>query len=359
MGINNYKLGESGDRPWGRWRVDEVGEGFVKKNIIVNVGGCLSLQSHKYRSEQWEIIEGKAEVTIDDHVSVFDAGAVANIPLGAIHRLKNVGSEILVIKETQMGEILDETDIVRYEDIYNRNRIIFIADMDGTLTPARLPMTKEFAEFFEKFIDQHIFYIVSGSDLKKVQEQLPQSIIDRCAGLYCAMGNEFYLKGELIYHNEFLPEDSLIRKLEEYRKNTKYPGKLYPNYIEERPGMLNFSILGRNCPHQARIEYKEWDNQHLERVKIAEELTDTYPNYDISVGGNISVDIVPHGFGKEQVAQKLREAYKYEKIVFLGDRIEKGGNDYSLAQALRELGNSEVIQVNDPDETLNYLRSYE
>lgn len=356
MSSNNYKTEEYGKRPWGHWKVDEVGDGFVKKTIIVNVGGCLSLQSHEHRSEQWKIVEGVAEVTINNRVLQFSAGAIIDIPIKAIHRLKNAGDSVLIVKETQLGDILDENDIIRYEDIYNRNKKIFIADMDGTLTPARLPMTNEFAEFFEKFIEKNIFFVVSGSDLKKVKEQMPQNIIDKIAGLYCSMGNEFYLKDKLIYRNEFVPETSLIKKLEYYRKNTKYSGKLFENYIEKRQGMVNFSVLGRNCPQEARIAYKKWDDLHKERQQIAAELSEMYPNYDISVGGNISIDIVPHGFGKEQVAAKLREKYKNEKIIFFGDRTEKGGNDYSLAQELLKLGNAQVVAVNGPDDTLKFLK---
>lgn len=356
MNINTYKIGEQGNRPWGNWKVDEVGNGFIKKTIIVNVDGCLSLQSHKYRSEKWEIIEGTAEITIDKEISIVNAGSIVNVPLGAIHRLRNAGAEVLIVKETQMGKILDEADIIRYDDVYSRDKNIFVADMDGTLTPARLPMTEEFAKFFEKFISKHIFYIVSGSDLEKIKEQLPLNIINECAGIYCSMGNEFYLKNKLIYRNEFMPDNSLISKLELYRNNTKYKGKLYENYIEKRPGMINFSVLGRNCPQQARNEYKEWDNIHLERKKIAQELMNLYPNYDISVGGNISIDIVPHGFGKEQIAQKLRSKYEKEKIIFLGDRTENGGNDYSLAQELLKLGNAQIVPVNGPNDVLKFLK---
>ncbi len=354
--VNTYKLEEKGERPWGWWRVDEIGDGFIKKTIAVNVGGCLSLQSHKHRAEKWEIVQGVAEVTIGDKVALYSSGQMVEIPLGSIHRLKNAGTEQLLVKETQLGEVLDENDIIRYEDVYNRNKMIFVADMDGTLTPARLPMTSEFAKFFEKFVEKNTFFVVSGSDFKKVQEQMPSNVINKIAGLYCSMGNEFYLQDKLVYQNEFVPEPSLLKKLEEYRKNTKYNGELFGNYIEKRQGMINFSVLGRNCPQEARAAYKKWDDIHGERKKIAAELSAEYPDCDISVGGNISIDIVPHGFGKEQVATKLREKYPHEKIIFIGDRTEKGGNDYSLAQKLLEYGNAQVVAVNGPDDTLKFLK---
>lgn len=118
--VCTYKIGEHGERPWGSWKVDEIGNGYIKKTITVSVGGCLSLQSHKYRSEKWEIVLGKAEVTIDNNISVFHAGSVLEIPVGVVHRLKNVGDEVLIVKETQFGDVLDEDDIIRYEDLYGR-----------------------------------------------------------------------------------------------------------------------------------------------------------------------------------------------------------------------------------------------
>ena len=118
--VNNYKIGEYGERPWGNWKVDEVGDGFIKKTITVNVNGCLSLQSHKHRAEKWEIVSGKAEVTVDDKVEIYSAGQIVEITQVAFHRLKNAGSTELVVKEIQLGEILDENDIVRYEDLYGR-----------------------------------------------------------------------------------------------------------------------------------------------------------------------------------------------------------------------------------------------
>jgi phosphomannomutase len=234
---------------------------------------------------------------------------------------------------------------------------IFVSDMDGTLTPARLPMTKEFAEVFEKFVKNHVFYIVSGSDFKKVCEQIPESIRNNIDGIYCSLGNELYVNGHVIYQNDFIPEELLIKKLEYYRQSTRYPHELYQNYIEVRRGMINFSVLGRDCPREARSSYKEWDSIHNERKMIAKELSELYPQYDISIGGNISIDIVPNGFGKDQVADILRKKHKTEKIVFFGDRIEKGGNDYSLANHLMAFGNACIIPVDDPSDVLKVLKT--
>ena len=42
------------------------------------------------------------------------------IPLGSVHRIENPYKKPVKIIEAQVGSILKETDIVRYQDIYGR-----------------------------------------------------------------------------------------------------------------------------------------------------------------------------------------------------------------------------------------------
>ena len=44
------------------------------------------------------------------------------VPLRSKHRLSNPGKDLLTIIEVQNGEYLGEDDIVRFEDIYGRNK---------------------------------------------------------------------------------------------------------------------------------------------------------------------------------------------------------------------------------------------
>lgn len=235
---------------------------------------------------------------------------------------------------------------------------VFLSDMDGTLTPSRQPMEPDFEKDFNDLISGSYFYIVTGSDIKKINEQIPEDIMKKVTGIFASMGNEFYVNGERISKNEFIPEDSLIKKLEDYVKNTRYPYTLYPNHIEKRCGMVNFCVIGRECPLEARFKYQAWDKENEERKSIATELSKLYPQYKFEIGGAISIDIVPNGFGKVQVADKLREMYPTKKIIFFGDKTEKGGNDYEVARRLVELGNSEIVEIQKPDDVLDYLKNF-
>lgn len=115
-----YTKFEGDVRPWGTWQVTNTGQGYIEKIIVVNPGGILSLQSHEHRQELWTIISGEAEVTLNDDVIRLMPGEKIHIPQGAKHRIANHGKTYLVFHEYQIGTILDEQDIIRYEDKYGR-----------------------------------------------------------------------------------------------------------------------------------------------------------------------------------------------------------------------------------------------
>ena len=108
------------NKPWGSYQIIDQGENFVVKNIVVKPYCKLSLQSHKHRSEHWVIVEGRAEVTINDNITTLEPNQSIYISSKAKHRLANNHEKNLILIEVWYGENLDEEDITRYEDIYNR-----------------------------------------------------------------------------------------------------------------------------------------------------------------------------------------------------------------------------------------------
>ena len=109
------------NRPWGSYTVlEEDPEGFKLKRIEVAPGARLSLQSHAQRSEHWVVVSGTATVTNGDEVITVRRNQSTYIPIGAKHRLENLGDEPLHIVEIQVGDYLGEDDIQRYEDNYGR-----------------------------------------------------------------------------------------------------------------------------------------------------------------------------------------------------------------------------------------------
>ena len=108
------------DKPWGSFEILKKDKNYLVKKINVNAGGILSLQSHKHRSEHWIVAKGEVEVTIDNKIIILKENENIFIPKGAKHRISNKSNFDLVIIEMWYGDILDENDIKRYEDIYER-----------------------------------------------------------------------------------------------------------------------------------------------------------------------------------------------------------------------------------------------
>jgi phosphomannomutase len=214
----------------------------------------------------------------------------------------------------------------------NRFSEVYIFDIDGTLTPPRQAINKEFGVFFEEFANNHNVYLATGSDRKKVLEQLPKKVLHACIGCFSCMGNELYVNDQLIYSRRLNINPKVIKWLEDAVKKTKYPKeKLFEKNFEFRAGMLNFSILGRNANKNSREDYFRWDQKTKERLDLANQFNKNFKNYGLEavIGGEISIDIQSIGHDKGQIYDYLAN---YDKKIFFGDKCNHGENDYSLYQ---------------------------
>ncbi|HVY06747.1 MAG TPA: mannose-1-phosphate guanylyltransferase/mannose-6-phosphate isomerase [Burkholderiales bacterium] len=108
-------------RPWGYYEGLDIGQRFQVKRIMVKPGSKLSLQMHHHRAEHWIVVSGTARVVRGEETILLSENQSTYIPLGAKHRLENVGKMPLHMIEVQSGSYLGEDDIVRLEDDYKRN----------------------------------------------------------------------------------------------------------------------------------------------------------------------------------------------------------------------------------------------
>ena len=107
-------------RPWGKYVNLFEGKEFLIKELFVKPKGILSLQKHHHRAEHWFVTQGSPKITLNNDSFIKKPNEYIFIPLEAIHRIQNYGKEQVKIIEAQVGPILIETDIVRYQDVYGR-----------------------------------------------------------------------------------------------------------------------------------------------------------------------------------------------------------------------------------------------
>lgn len=120
MGRKETNFNKHGFRPWGSYTILLEGPRYKIKKITVNPNSSLSLQMHHHRSEHWVVIKGTAKVTLNNEIYHVHENESIYIPKSTKHRLENPGKVPLEIIEVQNGEYLEEDDIIRFADNYNR-----------------------------------------------------------------------------------------------------------------------------------------------------------------------------------------------------------------------------------------------
>ena len=232
----------------------------------------------------------------------------------------------------------------------------YIFDVDGTLTPSRQKIDSNFADFFSRFISNRYVYLVTGSNRQKTLEQITEPIYNQCKRVYNCSGNDVYEGERIFYRSDWKISNNLKQFLLDELDFSTFPVRC-GCHIEERPGGVNFSILGRRkvIDLRERKDYVEWDLMTNERKDIAERIKDNFPDLSVQIGGETGLDITPRGKDKSQILKDFRNE---DEIYFYGDMMEEGQNDYLLSQAVLSRKGS-VYAIKDYNETWNLLEQYE
>jgi phosphomannomutase len=228
----------------------------------------------------------------------------------------------------------------------------FIFDVDGTLTPSRQSINTEFKQWFTDFCINNEVYLITGSDYAKTQEQLGDYLLRWPISVYNCSGNEKWSKGELVSKRGWYPPPELYDLLTGWSQTSKFPVRT-GRHIEERTGMVNFSIVGRGATLAERKMYIEYDIENRERESIAFQINSQFEDITATVGGETGVDIHPTGWDKSQILNCFSTEEK-KHLYFFGDKTEPGGNDYPLALKVRH--SYQIKNWHDTWERLKYLQ---
>ena len=226
----------------------------------------------------------------------------------------------------------------------------YVFDVDGTLTPSRDKMDKEFANWFESFATHNAVYLVTGSNREKTLEQIPAQIYNLCMKVFQCSGNHVFEQDKEIYKDEWKISNEVNIFLLDKLHSSVFKGKT-GYHFDHRPGLCNFSILGRNADKLQRSKYKNFDAAHKEREKITREFNKKFKDIRATVAGETGIDITPNDKGKGQILKYFNDK---NTVMFFGDKTRFGGNDYDLAKALQFRN---VFQVDDWKHTWKILQN--
>jgi phosphomannomutase len=238
---------------------------------------------------------------------------------------------------------------------------LIVFDLDGTLAKSKSALDDEMATLLERLMAVVKVAIISGGDLPQFQTQ----VIDRLPpgsnmtnlSLLPTSGTKFYTydgQWRKLYAEDLSDADkrTIEDALDKAVAQTGFqPAQTWGERIEDRGTQITYSALGQQAPLEAK---ETWDPDFAKRKAIQTILEGTLPNFSVRLGGTTSIDVTRPGIDKAYGIHKLRDVLHIpiEQMLYVGDAIFPGGNDYAALQA-----GVDCIAVRDPEDTKRVIET--
>jgi phosphomannomutase len=217
-------------------------------------------------------------------------------------------------------------------------------DLDDTLAITKSPISDRMSELFTRLLDNYHVCIISGGKV----EQFHLQVVDRIDAtaeqlshlhLMPTCGTRYYRydvtneSWKLQYAEDLTPEqkEHIVAVLKQSAKDQGlWVEEPYGELIEDRNSQITYSVLGQQAP--AEVKYA-WAEKNAEtKLKLRELIAERLPDLEVRLGGTTSVDVTRIGIDKAYGIQKLMDELNIgiDEILFFGDKLEEGGNDYPV-----------------------------
>lgn len=230
-------------------------------------------------------------------------------------------------------------------------------DLDGTLAESKQALKDTMAEILSDLLAVANVAVISGGDWPQFHKQIVSRLPARAdlskLWLMPTTGTKLYTYRSStwspVYAELFSDAEKkeILDAFDSALEATGFkPEKTWGKRIEDRGSQITFSALGQEAPI---LEKEHWDPDFAKRKVIQADLRKRLPELSINMGGATSIDITQKGVDKGYGLKRLRDTsgIPLEQMMFIGDAIFPGGNDYPA----KEIG-LETVRVKDPDGTL-------
>ncbi|MCF7865426.1 MAG: HAD hydrolase family protein [Candidatus Pacebacteria bacterium] len=270
------------------------------------------------------------------------------------------------------------------ELIHTKKIVAF--DLDGTLAESKQSLSPEMGILISQLLQRTDVVIITGGTFSQIQKQcipyLPKDLFEnhiemedddqttsarlKLNSLYLlptsgSQRYEYNIEQKLWLLTDSVPfpndqKEKVMNVLKEYEKICVTSGDLpletYGSRIEERGTQITLSALGQDAPIELK---KVWDPDVQKRHVIQKYLENLLPDVDVHIGGSTSIDILPKGFTKATGLKRLisQKNIDIQDMVFVGDAVFPGGNDYSAFEA-----GIYTIPVKDPQDTKSLIQHW-
>ncbi|KFI73283.1 HAD superfamily hydrolase [Bifidobacterium minimum] len=231
-------------------------------------------------------------------------------------------------------------------------------DLDNTLARSKRPMTPLMASKLAGLTRMRTVAVVTGGSFSLVRSQiidvLPESTARSSMIFMPTSGTRCYgwdgERWDCMYSHD-LSEADRAAAIESLTRHAKEQGiweeHVWGERIEDRGSQITFSALGQLAPPEAK---ERWDPDNSRKNRLADAVASDLPHLEVRSGGSTSVDVSDRGIDKAYAVRRLADicGIGVTDIVFVGDRMDPGGNDYPVAEA-----GVFAIRVSGPEQTLH------
>lgn len=223
-------------------------------------------------------------------------------------------------------------------------------DLDGTLAESKSPADPRMTELLSQLLGKFQVCVISGGKFQQFEKQLLSNLKadpDKLERLHImpTCGTRYYTYSvadkswRQVYAENFSePQkkkiiDALNKGFDDLGYREK---KVYGECIEDRGSQVTFSVLGQDIVDalgKEGLRQKEaWDPDNKKKLELRDYIAPLIPEFEVRVGGVTSIDVTKQGIDKAYGMKKLMEVLKINKedILFIGDRLQEGGNDYPV-----------------------------
>jgi phosphomannomutase len=223
-------------------------------------------------------------------------------------------------------------------------------DLDGTLAPSKSPAEDRMLEAFRQLLDKFQVCVISGGKFEQFEKQLIGNLGAEPAELenlhiMPTCGTRYYTYNiskhdwQKVYAEDFSEDEKkkIIIALDKGFDDLGYrEKKIYGETVEDRGSQVTFSVLGQDIVDELGLEgvrqKEEWDPNNKKKNELRDYISPLIPEFEVRVGGVTSIDVTKKGIDKAYGMRKLMELLDISKedILFIGDRVQPGGNDYPV-----------------------------
>lgn len=215
----------------------------------------------------------------------------------------------------------------------NKELIKVIAmDLDGTLTQHKQPLDDAHKKALDALSKKYKLLMVGAGQVMRIFNQLGQYPID-IIGNYGLQYGEYNpdTKAMDIKRDEKFPVDkaSIEERVTMLRNKYGYTEFAGDNAEYHPSGCITFPVLGTKAKQEDKLAF---DPDRAKRRKIYQDVTETFSDYTVFVGGSSSFDMAPFPYNKYYALDLYckEKGFSHENVVYIGDDYGLGGNDESV-----------------------------